>query len=462
MFNQCVFQQLPIFDQTKYVQPFEMAPHYQSQRVSPQCCPISRIYDQRYQSYVHGKPQPTVPERRQNNQHDNVNFILNESENGYTLTIQRKLPKDALIDAIYNELSHHYETTQPRYKIVRTIYGDKYILEDAADENRPILTNEKLVQVGQKLARKSFQDFELELDHSGMEFQVKSERCSIDKVFKFNNDSSVIDDFNILKCGIDENDNQLVILKVELIAKQQEEKQANNDTLSNLIQWAQNEYSSASSSPSTFGVTTNYDHEKRQRQQEIHRRKLQQQRDSREKMQQKQRAEQLRLQEEKERVERERAEQLRIQEQQRIAKHRQEQLRVQEQQRLEKLRAQEHNRLEKEREYQLKIQEEQRMEKQRQEELRAKEQQRLEEQTRKAREEKERQQKLEYYRNLEVEMANEQKRIEKLKSVKKNDHPLNGRRKSGPILENVDDEEESRYIHSLDQSPKGSAIIEDL
>lgn len=387
--------------------------------------PQQRRQQPAFKSYSNQQRFNPYFDKQAKNDAKSINYTLVEKESSYVLTLQKRLARDALVDAVYNSIS----LSTPKYRMVQDFFGNSfYVKEDGPQQP----TEEEIAVIGRKLARKEFQDYEIELNHLGNELKINSDKDKISKVFAFS--ETTIDDFDILKCGIDDTDEQYVVLKLKLTKTPMKNQSGD---LANLIQWAEGSKST--------------DAQLQQQEQQI---RLEKQRHEQE---------QKKIRKEQDRV--------------RKAKLEQEKAKRLEQIRLRKIEEEKAKRLE--------------QAKKEEEENRVREQ--AEQLEREKADSLRREQQLQEWRALELQMRQEQEAAEKERKLNEkkasssatsysnntpikininfNEKPHDDasaskvQRKStstGPILENVEDAEEDRYRSQLDRTPNGTSIIEDI
>lgn len=380
-----------------------------------------------------------------------VKISTETTENGLMLTIRKVLPENAVRDAIEERVLELRQTMKPKYKLVQDMFGNQYYVEQNINENEYIMNNIDIKTLGRKLAKNSFKGYSLELNHDASYLNIFSHSDNLNKNLNF---ASIIEDFYVQNCNIEDN---TAFLKVGVILKDQPKVQQQHSETKKISQ-------------KRVEKKRNEDDRSKRQQQLIERRTSESDRIL---------AESKRLGEEVER--KERAEIAAKKEQQR----KDHAMRIE----AERL-AQENDMREKAAKEEIKRKEEIRIA-QEQEEARILREKILREQIEYEKQlaEEDRQIKLQREQAQRVLYQDIDKEIKNMKPIRKidinfkdatneeaiesdySDNELHEsdissetklRRVSSPVLENVNDEELERFQASLSQSPKGNSIIEDI
>lgn len=184
LYSPCLFQQLPVFHEKTIL------------RQAPL-----------FQDFANNKC----------NSNDRVILTTKESSKGVLLTFQKQLPYNKYYQAIEEQYHNIKQTIKPTYRIVTDFFGNQYYVANQIDE-QAVLDQIDCNAVGRKLAKEMFQDYSLELSHDGSKLVVCSSRDNINEKLQFN---SFISDFQVVGCGvINEN---TAVLKIDVIFETKKE-----------------------------------------------------------------------------------------------------------------------------------------------------------------------------------------------------------------------------------------------
>lgn len=379
-----------------------------------------------------------------------IRFDVTENQQEYVLSVYKNVAEDTMSKAICDQLQKLRNDRPPTYHVVRDFFGNEYYVQDHEDDEdfmRHAIANLDLSPIKRQVARQVFRDYEITLNHRGDELVLMSRKDGLFKEFSLG-----IEFEDVSVKGFDMISESVAVLKIGIKKAQKEVPQmyhiefqpSSNDTQQQekieqqeqqkLIEAAQEEELAKREAAATL--------KQRERAQAAHYAQIKKQ----EELARKERAA-LREREEQRAIE---AATLRKREEQRerevaaLKKHEEE----------ERAREQEAA--------------------QREEKRRAISQKKafLVEQKRKRRQQE---------RQRRAKSQKNEKQPEK-KNISPSDSPHNvvininfpnavsektseksrGRSRSPVVLEDVDDEEEFRYRRSLDKSPRGSSIIDDM
>ncbi|CCF57199.1 hypothetical protein KAFR_0C02060 [Kazachstania africana CBS 2517] len=366
-----------------------------------------------------------------------VIFSTSKTEHGLIVTLSKPLQRDIFKKAVEERVIELQQSTKPSYRLVSDIFGNQYYIEDKFSTQKSILEGIDYKSIGRKVAKESFRDYEIELNHSGEELVFKSSGDKLVKTLHFDN---IVDDFYIYNCNVEENNDDIAFLKIGIVFKKPDEEAIEQMRKLSEIKRIQ-----------------------KKREQEVRLTEI------KEKLLKEQQLRQTQLVEDKH--------------QRLLNEQHQKQLKEQCQKRLEE-QAYERQLLAEQYERQKQLEEQERkaallaeqQQRQQQEQLKN---QALEDERSRLNRQRLLQEQIEYQKQLVEE--DRQRKIKQQHQIKKIDIDFNDetaiqsddddnigekpsvgrRRRSSPILEDVQDEEHERYTLSLNKLPKGSSLIDD-
>ena len=180
LYNPCLFQQLPVFHERNIL-----------------------------------RPSPLLQKFAENGR-DNVILTSKESSKGVTLTFQKPLPPNAYYQTIEEQYHKIKQTIKPTYRVVTDFFGNQYYVANQINE-QTIIDQIDCNAIGRKLAKEMFQDYSLELSHDGSKLIVCSTRDNINEKLQF---GSLISDFHVVGCGVINEDT--AVLKIDVIFETKE------------------------------------------------------------------------------------------------------------------------------------------------------------------------------------------------------------------------------------------------
>ncbi|CUS24161.1 LAQU0S14e01508g1_1 [Lachancea quebecensis] len=427
------FSQSPcIFDHEPAVEgflPFSVAPEHKKRRV---CCP----------PFHHNALQR---ERK------GIRFDITENQQEYVLSIYKNVAEDTMSKAICDQLQKIRNERPPTYHVVRDFFGNEYYVEDHEDEDdfmRHAIANLDLSPIKRQVARQVFKDYEITLNHRGDELVLLSRKDGLYKEFSLG-----IEFEDVSVKGFDMISESVAVLKIGIKKAQKE-------------------------APKAYRIEFQPSYESQQDEE------LEQQQQQRliEAAQEEELAKKEAAAIQKQRERAQAAQYAEVQKQEERARKESTALKELEEQRRIEAAA-------------LKKREEQRVEKEA-EEQRAKKEAEEREREQDAAKREERKRAISQKKAFLVEQKRKRRQQERQKRAKSqksesqpaassplpNDPPHNvvininfpnslsektpektrGRSRSPVVLEDVDDEEEFRYRRSLNRSPRGSSIIDDM
>ena len=122
----------------------------------------------------------------------------------------------------------------PAYSLVSDVFGNQYYVDNTARVQAQMqeeLQAIDMAPVGRRLAKQSFRDYALELSHDGLELTVSSLSDGEQRALRF---GSALSDFYVKACTVE--DGRVAVLQIGVVLEKSAEKQ---DSLSALIDWAQ-------------------------------------------------------------------------------------------------------------------------------------------------------------------------------------------------------------------------------
>lgn len=168
-----------------------------------------------------------------------LKYTVDESPEGYTLWLSKKVPRGMIAEAVNEQISHlKEESYRPTYHLVRDLWGNPYFVEEEADEEsllREALSKLDMKAINHKIARNLFQEYEIDLNHRGDQLTVSSRRDGITKSFEI---GSCIEDIRVTGCKLDDKQ-EYAVLRIELIKS--DECKGQSSDLAKLIQWSQSQ-----------------------------------------------------------------------------------------------------------------------------------------------------------------------------------------------------------------------------
>ena len=122
----------------------------------------------------------------------------------------------------------------PAYSLVSDVFGNQYYVDNTARVQAQMqeeLQAIDMAPVGRRLAKQSFRDYALELSHDGLELTVSSLSDGEQRALRF---GSALSDFYVKACTVE--DGRVAVLQIGVVLEKSAKKQ---DSLSALIDWAQ-------------------------------------------------------------------------------------------------------------------------------------------------------------------------------------------------------------------------------
>ena len=177
--------------------------------------------------------------------------VWQNNENSYTLSLYREVDNDEYRNVIHDQVNKiKTQLSKPNYRLVQDFFGNQFYVKQEIDEQqlrREALANIDMETVNKKFAKKSYQDYKIELSYNGNELVISNEQDGIHKVFDIPN----MQDIDISGFEIKASDNgskyfavlQLNIILKNLQIKKQEpifKKEVDNG-LDRPIQWPHNQ-----------------------------------------------------------------------------------------------------------------------------------------------------------------------------------------------------------------------------
>ncbi|CCK68518.1 Btn2p KNAG_0B00700 [Huiozyma naganishii CBS 8797] len=370
-----------------------------------------------------------------------MRLVTKEVEGGLLLTFQKQFDPEIYRAAVIRELQKLRDSVEPTYRAVTDFFGRQYYVANEISEHE-LLQKIDFPLLERQIAKQLFQDYSLELSHDGSNLAVSSKRDKLEETLQF---EFPAEDIRVVGCGV--LDDTTAFLRVAVDSK--------NNELENTMKAVQRENERIAREEQEEAAQRIRERKQAKQQQEQRLKKESEAREKRERI----------------RVEKEKQSRLRRAKQDRQLKEKH----LEQQQKLEQHKLEQQRQLEQQ---------------QREEEL----------QLQKARDDEERREKLlmeqrEYQRQLvEEEQQQQRKKLQaseaqpatsSAESVTEPIHridinfgghtssrpasPSNSaisetprRRRSSPVLEDVDDDEISRYNRLKGRLPTGSAVVEDV
>ena len=146
----------------------------------------------------------------------NVILITKKTPKGLTLTFKKQLPLGVYYQAIEEQYHKIKQTLKPKCCVVTDFFGNQYYVANRVNE-QDIIDQLDCNAIGRKLAKGMFQDYSLELSHDGSNLLVSSKRDNINETLQFD---SLISDFHVVGCGVVNDDT--AVLKIDVIFESKE------------------------------------------------------------------------------------------------------------------------------------------------------------------------------------------------------------------------------------------------
>ncbi|CEP62917.1 uncharacterized protein LALA0_S06e06810g [Lachancea lanzarotensis] len=108
-----------------------------------------------------------------------VKWDVTEKDNEYVVSFFKRLDGDVLGNAVHRHLQKLREERQPSYRIVRDFFGNEYYVENRFDNDafiREAMASLDLSSIQAQVSKQSFKDFEITLNHRGDKLVVVSKR----------------------------------------------------------------------------------------------------------------------------------------------------------------------------------------------------------------------------------------------------------------------------------------------
>jgi len=217
MYNPCIFEQLPIFNQQfgQSQNPFTIKPQQQQVIVG---------------SAANAKK---------------VRFTTDATKEGLLLTLKKPLSNTKAykleLQKRILDIKNKYAQV-PKYSLVSDVWGNQYYVDVTANIQEKMveeLNSIDMSNISRRLSKESFGDYELELNHDGSVLNITSKKDSIDKNLQF---GGILQDFYVKTCTVE--DESVAVLKIAIVLDRSSivtstTDLASEDCLDNLINWAQ-------------------------------------------------------------------------------------------------------------------------------------------------------------------------------------------------------------------------------
>ena len=145
-----------------------------------------------------------------------VVLTTEKTTKGLLLTFKKQLPSSLYYQAIEEQYYKIRQNLKPTCHVVTDFFGNQYYVANQLNE-QDIIDQIDRNAIGRKLAKGMFQDYSLELSHDGAKLTVSSKRDNIDETLRF---GSLIADFHVVGCGVVNDDT--AVLKIDVIFESKE------------------------------------------------------------------------------------------------------------------------------------------------------------------------------------------------------------------------------------------------
>lgn len=151
-----------------------------------------------------------------------IRYQIFEDSNEYTVELNREVPKEMVQNFVMSHI-RNYQDTIPRYRVVTDWFGNQYYVENELDQdiiNREVLEKIDWKKFGNRVGKKLFSDYHIELNHSGTKLLVKSEKDILKHVFTFDHE---VEDVEVASFQLSEEFDS-VLLRLRLLKKSTNQK----------------------------------------------------------------------------------------------------------------------------------------------------------------------------------------------------------------------------------------------
>lgn len=166
-----------------------------------------------------------------------VQITTTQTAEGALVTLKKPLEQPSQYSSALQEriaaIQAKYAAA-PAYSLVSDVFGNQYYVDNTARVQAQMqeeLQAIDMASVGRRLAKQSFRDYALELSHDGLELTVSSLSDGEQRALRF---GSALSDFYVKACTVE--DGRVAVLQIGVVLEKSAEKQ---DSLSALIDWAQ-------------------------------------------------------------------------------------------------------------------------------------------------------------------------------------------------------------------------------